>query len=316
MANRRRAPAPPVAKTSRTRSPFLFVLALGALSVATLVFSAVWLFDRGSDSTAPPVTRLAELTTPDFHSLAISPSDANFVLFGHHGGVLVSRDGGRRWEPSSLAGPNDDAMGIGYSSANPDTVFAAGHNTFFRSDDKGRTWTIVRAGLPRADVHGLTVVPGSPTRILANVAGLGLYRSDDAGLTWSRQSEVGFPLDAIQVAAANSDLIFAASPEQGVLRSADGGKTFAATSNLPATALTVAAAAAPETVYAGTDRGLYRSTDQGRTWVLRGVPSGPQVLAVAVNPQNADDLVLVSVDEDGVGAVYRSFDGGASWTKK
>ena len=52
----------------------------------------------------------AELGTADVHSLAFDPDDPDRLFFGHHGGLLESRDGGRTWQPTALTG--SDAMNV------------------------------------------------------------------------------------------------------------------------------------------------------------------------------------------------------------
>jgi hypothetical protein len=80
----------------------------------------------------------------------------------------------------------------------------------------------------------------------------------------------------------------------------------------------------PNIVYVGTGstgdgNGMYKSTDAGKTWVhLPGLEDSHQIPAILVDPKNPD-LVMASVlgartpsDKRGL---YRSTDGGKSWTK-
>ena len=268
--------------------------------------------------TAPGGTgELSQLRTPDFHSLAISPADPNIVLYGHHGGVLRSTDGGRTWEKTSLTGATDDAMGMGISLSDPNIAFAAGHGTFFRSSDAGKTWTSIRARLPGTDVHGMAVAPDAAGTLYANVVGFGLYVSKDAGDSWAKANSQPLPGDVIQVSAGPGGRVYLASVGSGVLRSDDGGGTFRATAKAGGNLLTVAASAAEaDTVYAGTETRLLASRDGGATWTERALPGGGQMMVSAVNPRDANDLVVVAVRADRAGHVFRSRDGGASWTNQ
>lgn len=256
---------------------------------------------------------LSVLKTPDYHSMAISPADPNLVLYGHHGGVLLSRDGGRSWEATNLEGETDDAMGMGFADARGEVVLAAGHDTFFRSTDGGRTWERVQPDLPRTDVHGLAATPGEPGRILAFVVGSGLYRSDDGGDSWTRAA-TDLPVDILNVSAGPDDVVYAVSMGAGILKSTDGGMTFAPLDPLPSLVASVATSASDgDVVYAGGAGALYRSTDGGSSWERRAIPGGGQVMIVTVNPADPMDVMLLVIRGDDAGYVFRSEDGGQTW---
>lgn len=257
---------------------------------------------------------LSQIKTNDFHSMAVSPADPNLILYGHHGGVLRSADGGRTWSKTDLTGETDDAMGMGISGAKPNVVYAAGHDTFFKSTDGGQTWKSLEPDLPGRDIHGMAVAPDKAGTVYANVVRYGLYRSDDGGETWTKANSGSFPGDVIQVSASAGGVVYVASVQGGVLRSDDAGATFKATGRLTGSVLAVASSAAdPNTVYAGTDGGLFASTDGGRTWAARAVPGGGEVMVTAVNPANPLEVTLVAVQADRAGHVFHSTDGGVTW---
>ncbi len=246
--------------------------------------------------------------------MAVSPADPDLILYGHHGGVLRSIDGGQTWLTTTLTGATDDAMGMGISGAEPNVVYAAGHDTFFRSTDGGQTWKSLKADLPGRDIHGMAVAPDKAGRLYANVVRYGFYRSEDGGKTWSKAGTGAYPADVIQVSASIGEVVYIASVQGGVLRSDDAGATFKGTGQLSGAVLTVAASATdPKIVYAGTESGLFASIDGGKTWRAQTVPGGGQVLVSAVNPADWLDVTVVAVQDDGAGHVFRSRDGGATW---
>ena len=247
--------------------------------------------------------------------MAISPADPQLVLYGHHGGVLRSTDGGRTWAKTNLTANTDDAMGMGISTTDPNLAFAAGHGTFFRSTDAGKTWTSLKPPLPGTDIHGMAVSPDPAPVLYAHVVGQGLFRSEDAGQTWKKTNDQVLPGDIMQVAASTGGRVYLASMSGGLLRSDDGGASFKATAKLPGGLLSVATQGVdPNIVYAGTDSSLLVSRDGGATWIDRPLPKAGQVLVTAADPRDANDVMVVAVGSDRVGQVYRSRDGGASWT--
>lgn len=259
---------------------------------------------------------LSQIRTNDFHSMALSPVDPNLVLYGHHGGVLQSTDGGRTWLTTNLSGETDDAMGMAFAGPGGNTVLAAGHDTFFKSTDGGRTWERMTPDLPATDVHGLTAAPDDPNRVYAYVVRFGLYRSDDGGTTWT-PGATNLPGDVMGLSAGPGGRVYAASMQSGILRSDDGGMKFAATNGGAPGSMAVAASASdPDVVYAGGEDMLYQSTDGGASWQERAVPGGGQVLIVAVSPADPVDVTVVAVQSDRAGHVFRSKDGGATWASE
>lgn len=67
----------------------------------------------------------------------------------------------------------------------------------------------------------------------------------------------------------------------------------------------------PHVIYAAVRDGIYRSSDGGKTWeILKGGPSG--VVAIAFHPERPEVLYAAT----GVGAVFRSEDGGTNWRQQ
>lgn len=281
-------------------SPLLVVgVALGIAVVAAV--GLVYALGSGSDGPSAGASGLPR--TSDYHSLLVAPADANTLLLGTHQGLFRSLDGGLTWKAASLAG--SDAMNLAQPSGG--TVWAAGHNVLSRSADGGATWQEVRpSGLPSLDVHGFAVDPRDPARLLAAIAGEGLFRSTDAGESFALVSrQVGPGVMALTILpsgrvlagdmatstlAVSSDggatwkplvqasvmglAVDPADPKRvlasgpGVLLSSDGGASWRQTLQLDAGSGPIAwSKSSPRTAYVvGLDRSLYRSTDAGATW--------------------------------------------------
>lgn len=160
----------------------------------------------------------------------------------------------------------------------------------------------------------MAVSPDASPVLHAHVVGQGLFRSEDAGQTWKKTSGQVFPGDVMQVAASTGGRVYLASMGGGMLRSDDSGTTFKPTGKLAGSLLSVATQGAnPDIVYAGTESTLSVSRDGGATWSALPLPTTGQVLVIAANPRDANDVMVVVVGGDRVGRVYRSRDGGASW---
>lgn len=291
---------------------------LGSVALAIAAF-VVLVSQRGGDDASGAVrtgVELSSLRTADFHSMAVSPRDAKLILYGHHGGVLRSNDGGRSWTETNLSGETDDAMGIGFAGAGGNVVLAAGHDTFFRSGDAGQTWEDLQTKLPGSDLHGLTTAPGDAATVYVHVVGFGIYSSDDNGVSWAGVGQTALPGDIISLSAASEGRLYAASPGSGILRSDDKGRTFEPVASIDTPLTVSAAASARDIVYVGTQSGLFFSDDSGQRWQSRPLPSAGAVMVTAVNPLDARDIAIVVVGEEGIGRVHRSADGGTTWTAR
>ncbi len=289
-------------RRSRKLAPWLVV---GGLIGAVLLWSARGLRSGGEGGGSPePIGRLR---TQDFHSLAFSPLEPETVYFGHHGGLLVSKDGGQSWEATALQ--NADAMALAIPPSDPQTIYAAGHNVFFRSADRGQSWSQVLTNLPGLDIHGFTADPQNAGRVFAHVVGFGVFESQNGGDRWElRNSSIALLNLAM---GESSETLYGTAGQSGFWKSSDSGKTWSRLAGLPGQgAIAVAFDPASGRLYVttlGEGPGLYSSEDAGDTWTSLGLKG--VFLAIAVSPH--DPRQLVAVDE--AGSVYASRDGGETW---
>ncbi|MGQ0602072.1 MAG: YCF48-related protein [Anaerolineales bacterium] len=278
----------------------LWVVGLGVLGLA----AAGWLWFSNNAPSGSAVRPVSQLTTADFHSLAFSPTEPETVFFGHHHGLLVSRDGGRTWEPTSLQ--NADAMALAVPLSNPNVMYAAGHEVFFKSTDGGASWQAINTNLPGLDIHGFAVDPQNADTVYANVVGFGMFTSHDGGMTWAALPPSP-PSTFNLVVGETPQTLYAAAGDSGLLRSTDGGQQWSRLSSLPGVTIAVTYDAARRRVYAGNDAGLFASDNGGATWAVLG-PQGA-ILAIAVSPLDATRILAV----DASGNVFASRDGGVTW---
>jgi photosystem II stability/assembly factor-like uncharacterized protein len=236
---------------------------------------------------------------------------------------------------------------------------AAVNGGVWKSDDFGNTWKPIFDDQPSGSVGALAVAPSDPNIIYVGsgeglqrpdlAVGDGIYKSTDAGQTWTHLGlHDAQQITAIVVDPHNPDRVFVAAAghpygpnaERGVFRSLDGGKTFAKVlykdENTGAADIVMdprnpqilfaalwAARVAPWEVRSGEyfvipGSGLYKSTDGGATWkpISKGLPTsedGLSRIGIAIAPSNPQRIYLnVETKKDKAG-VYRSDDAGESW---
>ena len=267
--------------------------ALTWLPIAIAVSVLLYFVTRPESATPSAWTTLG---TADAHALTFVGEDPARLLFGHHGGLLASEDGGLSW--TQLAA-SDDAMSV--SVATDDSIIIAGHEVLAVSRDAGATWADLDADLPSRDIHGFARDPADPGRMWAALASGGLWASADGGLSWS-QVRSDNVLSPVAIRAGGQTRLLGVDAS-GLVASDDAGRTWSALTTPPTYPLT-ALAAEGETVFAGSMNGLHRSDDAGRTWTPTAYTSSVLGLAVTGN-------TVAVVDRRT--NFFRSDDGGASW---
>ena len=298
----------PQRRGSPSTRPWLWALGGAAVAVVIATLVGVALTRSGDGAPTPtsgkPTALPAGLPdTPDHHSLSVDPSNANRLLLGTHDGLYGSTDGGKTWQAQGLDA--QDAMNL--ARAGGRTLWTAGHNLFAKSSDSGRTWVSVNAaGLPSLDLHGFAVDPRNANRLFAAVAGEGLFRSDDAGRSFtSVSSEVGGAVMALAVTPSGS--ILAGDMQKGLLVSGDGGATWRRVLRAELMGIAVNPRDPERLLAAG--RGILLSTNGGRTWRRRlELPEGAG--PVAWSKSNSRIAYAVGFDR----TLYRTSDGGMTWS--
>lgn len=197
-----------------------------------------------------------------------------------------------------------------------DNAFAAVSGGMLKSMDAGVTWKPVFAGASGDVAIPATAVMVSPQylddqTVFAAVSG-GVLRSLNGGMDWQSAQFAG-PTPVVTALAVSPDfehnrLLFAATLEDGVFRSADAGSSWVSWNfGLLDFQVLCIAMTRQNQLFAGTATGLFVSRNLGRAWSEVSLPCGNvAVLSLALS----DDLLLVGTEEHGL---YCSADAGQSW---
>jgi photosystem II stability/assembly factor-like uncharacterized protein len=156
--------------------------------------------------------------------------------------------------------------------------------------------------------------------ILAATNG-GLYRSYNPAEGWERvmiTNNYDQRITAISTSPKNSQTIWVGTTLSGVLVSRDSGATWEQVEGIPTEAPVASIKQDPQhpsRVYVGTKQTFYVSTDDGRNWDRRGgnLPYG-EFATILINPKNPDEI-FVGNSFLTVGGLYRSSDGGQTWSR-
>jgi photosystem II stability/assembly factor-like uncharacterized protein len=232
------------------------------------------------------------------------------------GGIWKTTNSGLNWTPLSDFDISLASGSIAIDPANTNIIYCGtGEASYFtysyfghgllKSTNGGLNWTNYRTGLPLNTYFSrLVVKPGQSEILFAAMGPYGLYKSTDAGFSWSlavegRCDDIVFSNDGIRVYIIGSG--------SGYRISSDGGNSFAQTSVLtPGVRNHIAVSKSAQnilyvSIYTGTDVNVYKSTDYGNSFILlpnsfTGVTQAHYDFYMHVNPYDPDNAFVGLVD--------------------
>ncbi len=316
----------------------------------------------------------------EIYHLTGSPADPGRLFASQSSGwfgqlIQRSDDGGATWEPAGnqfeyagVPGTHQWYDGTPHpwefarvwhlepSLTDPDTVYAGVEDAaLFRSTDGAQTWQELpglrehgsgsswQPGAGGMCLHTIVVDPTDPERIFVAISAAGVFRTDDAGVTWrpvtrgllsegipDQEAEVGHCVHRIAMHPSRPNVLFM-QKHWDVMRSDDAGESWREVSgNLPSDfGFPIAVhAQEPDTVYVVPIKSdsehfppegklrVYRSRTGGEEWeaLTRGLPQRDCYVNVL-----RDAMAVDTLDSCGVyfgttgGQVYASADSGDSW---
>ncbi len=137
-------------------------------------------------------------------------------------------------------------------------------------------------------------VPDRPNLFYMGAVQGGVWKSENAGTTWENISDghmgdISNSIGAIAVAPSNSKIIYAGTGESDIRQDFANGD------------------------------GIYKSTDAGKTWHYAGLRETRQTSSLVIDPRNSDVVYATSMGHvfkpNPDRGVYKTIDGGKTWTK-
>jgi len=271
--------------------------------------------DHGLDRLSP-VTRLA-----------IDPLHPS-TLYAIQQGLFKSVDGGANWK-QILLGASRIVYCIAIHPRFPETVFVGTELGLYQSSNGATGWRLLTRGLPSAPFQALAVAidPTAPRRMFASFRDdfsfkQKLFSSLDGGFSWQQiQSDLLHTIVLLVIDPWSPKSLWAITPS-ALFRSTNDGRNWTPVIqdgfqiDDPVLSLSF-----PPTqknlIYAGGSAGLLRSLDDGATWssLSQVLPPGARVSSLLVSGSRATTLIAGLTLPPRNTGLYRSTDGGTSWTR-
>lgn len=234
-------------------------------------------------------------------SVIVNPKNPDEIYVGVLGalwndsesrGVYKSIDGGKSWKRILYVNGKTGVADMAIDPSDSNVLYASmwefrrtawsfesggGNSALYKSVDGGQTWNKIHNGFPSGKLGrlGIAIAPSNP-KVLYTVIEAesdnrkGLYRSDDAGATWSQLNndfEITvrpFYFSRIVVDPRNENVVVKGGLSGSISR--DGGKTFRSLGNMHSDIHDIVFSIKDSDIlYAATDGGMYRSWDGGNT---------------------------------------------------
>ena len=253
---------------------------------------------------------------------SVSPSILSIILLFLTGGIAL---------------PHVEAQGS--SAVDPSMIAPLGWRSIGPANTGGRV-----------DDLAIARVPGMPDAIYVATASGGIFKSTNQGTSWTPvfdKVDAMMSIGDIAVAPSNPNVIWAGTGEpnnrqssswgDGVYRSLDGGRTWKATGLAETRHIgrVLVHPSNPDVAYvaavghlwgSNSERGVFKTTDGGQKWTrVLYVDDHTGATDLVMDPQNPETLFAATYQRQrkawgfnggGPGSgIYRTRDGGATWTK-
>ncbi len=255
--------------------------------------------------------------------------------------------------PASAGGRIDDFAVL---ESNPDVFYVAtSTGGLWKTENNGTTFEVQFDRETTSSIGDVAIAPEDPNLVWVGTGennnrqssswGDGIYKSTDGGKTWRNMGLAKSrhiarivvdpnDLDVVYVAALGS--LWGPGGERGVYKTTDGGESWSRVLHVDDDTGATELAMDPrnsKVLYAATYQrrratwgfnggglgsAIHKTTDGGKTWtrLTQGIPEGPKGRIGLDLYRKNPDVLYARIEHPDEGGVYRSDDGGASWSKR
>ncbi len=252
--------------------------------------------DQGLYRMNPAEGRFDYIPSPmdSLHILQVArdPNDPDFIVCGTRPAELfISENNGESWVRAPLDAATEcwfinttRVTSIQFDPRDTDVIWATVEiDGVFKSEDRGKSWTLMIHGLADNDAHDLVFYDGELGRDILASTEDSMHRSMDNAVSWLQE-----PTDVAPFVYYRS--LVQVGANSGIVLASVGDKPSGETGM------------------------VLRSTDVGKTWQTIALPHPPNSTIWGFGTHQADpDLIYFCTI---FGQIFQSKDGGITWAKK
>ena len=203
--------------------------------------------------------------------------------------------------------PHDDIFDVAVSPTyvTDTTVYVISRGILLKSTNGGQAWTRLVRGIDnKADLTALEMSTRTRRLLFVSSPRDGIYRSTDAGASWSRVDR-GLPTGQIAMLAMSphsDEVVYATGAKGGLFRTADRGDNWDAVAGFDTlvTAIVFAPDVRDAMLVADDGGTLHRTRDGGATWERERIAGAGRIRAIGVSPTySVDETVFLGTDARG-----------------
>ena len=276
------------------------------------------------------------------------------VSFAENGTGVLGQLRFREIGPAVVGGRIDDFAVV---DSNPDVIYVAtASGGVWKTADGAITWKPIFDQVGAMSIGAIAVAPSNPSVVWVGTGepnnrqssswGDGVYKSVDAGETWTHMGLTdSHHIGRVAIDPRNPNVVYVAAlghlwgpnPERGLYKTTDGGKNWTRVLSINQDTGVVDVKLDPrnpDTLFAaayerrrspfgfnggGPDSALYKSTDGGATWkkLTQGLPyaGGGDTGRIGIAIYQRDPAIVYAQIQHANGGLYRSEDHGETWVK-
>jgi photosystem II stability/assembly factor-like uncharacterized protein len=262
----------------------------------------------------------------DARSFAAEPGHSDHLYLGTtNSWIYESTDGGGRWRRLAKLDSSDNLIldHIVVDSSNSSTIYVAAWKVdrpdggLWVSHDKGRTWRVV-PGLRGQSIRAFVQAPSNAKILYAGTLE-GVFRSPDAGASWTQISPVGsreiHEVESLAIDPIDPDIVYAGTWHLP-WKTADGGQKW---HNIKRGLIDdsdvfsiIVDPAAPSSVFLSACSGIYKSENGAELFrKIQGIPSTARRTRMLKQDPSNGRVVYAGTTE----GLYKTVDGGRTFQR-
>lgn len=260
------------------------------------------------------VDETTSLSNSTILSIAFDPNDSKTLYVGTAAGLYRTQDGAEKW--SKMQNELKSVRDVIINPKDSKTIYVPakfkGTGKIMKTTDGGENWEeVFTQRTPEGSIFSLAIDYNDPNVLYAGDSSGGIYKTRDGGKTWQTLLWMKSGIKEIRMDSVNHDKVYFVPTKSKVQRTDDGGDNFVEL-KLKGIYNILPHPYRENVLFVSDKNGLHFSEDGGASLTQINTLVRPKQLAtrgIAVDPKDESKIYFVSGK-----AVYRSMDGGVTWS--